>query len=78
MILTFYVIATFLSFSDEMWNISNPRPNPSKPYFYLKWEEKDFYSYKIKGEWVLRQYRKTDSPLKKRIRSKYWKKRLGK
>tara|TARA_Y100001973_G_C5061894_1_gene263120 strand:- start:447 stop:683 length:237 start_codon:yes stop_codon:yes gene_type:complete len=78
MIIKFYIIATLLSVSDEIWNINTPRPYPKKAYFYLKWEEKDFYSFKVGNEWVLRKFRKTDSPLKKRIRARYWKKRLGK
>ena len=41
----------------------------------LQWEEKDFFTYKINNEWVLRPYRKTDSNLKKKVRKKYWKKR---
>ena len=77
MILTCYAIITLLTFTDEVWNAYNPRREPKGVYFYLEWEEKDFYSYKIKGEWVLRKKRKTDSPLKRRIRARYWKKRLA-
>ena len=78
MIIKFYAIALLLTVSDEVWNINNPRPEPVKQYNWLIWEEKDFYSFKVQGKWVLRKHRKTDSPLKKRIRAKYWKKRLGK
>jgi plasmid maintenance system killer protein len=62
---------------DEAWNINNPRPFPKATYHRLQWEEKDFYSVKINNEWVLRKYRKTDSKLKRKIRTKYWEKRNG-
>ena len=78
MIIKFYAIALLLTVSDEIWNINNPRPDPKGKYYWLVWEEKDFYSFKVGNEWVLRKFRKTDSPLKKRIRARYWKKRLGK
>ena len=74
-VLVMYAFCTITSLSDELWNINHPRPHPVKQYHLLQWEVIDFYSYKIKGEWVLRQKRKTDSKLKKRIRRKYWKKR---
>ena len=64
-VLVMYAFCTITSLSDELWNINHPRPHPVKQYHLLQWEEKDFYSYKIKGEWVLRQKRKTDSKLKK-------------
>ena len=76
MIIKLYVVALFLTVSDEIWNIKHPRPNHKKIYTCLQWEEKDFYSYKIENEWVLRKYRKTDSPTKRYAREKYWKKRL--
>ena len=66
---------TSLTIADEVWNITNPRPNPSQKYYALQWEVKDFYSKKINGEWVLRKSRKTDSETKKIAREKYWKKR---
>jgi len=62
---------------DEAWNINNPRPFPKGKYYRLQWEQKDFYSVKINNEWVLRKYRKTDSKLKRKIRTKYWEKRNG-
>ena len=77
MILKFYIIATLLTLSDEIWNIKHPRPYSFKSYYLLQWEEKDFYSKKINNEWVLRKYRKTDTTLKRRVRTKYWKKRLN-
>ena len=76
MIITLYAIATFLTVSDEIWNINHPRPNPKQTYYAMQWEKADFYSQKINNEWVLRKYRKTDSPTKKEARAKYWKKRL--
>ena len=76
MIIKLYIVATFLTISDEIWNINNPRPNPKKHYYCLQWEEKDFYSYKIENQSILRKYRKTDSPTKRQAREKYWKKRL--
>ena len=76
MIIKCYVIAIFLTVSDEVWNINNPRPNPQKTYTCLQWEEKDFYSYKINNEWVLRKFRKTDDETKRYVRNKYWEKRL--
>lgn len=78
MILKFYAICILLTAFDEGWNLSNPRPDPRGKYYYIQWEEKDFYSFKIDNEWVLRKKRKTDSPRKKRYRDRYWKKRLAK
>jgi hypothetical protein len=78
MILTCYAFVALLSLVDEVWNVNNPRPEPKGKYHVIVWEKKDFYSFQVQGEWVLRKKRKTDSPLKKRIRAKYWKKRLGK
>ena len=72
MILKFYILATFLTIFDESWNIKNPRPYSFQKYYIVQWEEKDFYSYKIKGEWVLRKYRKTDNETKKEVRKQYW------
>ena len=66
----------FLTVSDEIWNIKNPRPNPKKIYYALQWEKKDFYTQKINNEWILRKYRKTDSETKRVVREEYWKKRL--
>ena len=76
MILKLYIVILLTTAIDEQWNINNPRPNPNKTYNRLQWEKADFFTYKIKNEWVLRKYRKTDTPLKRRIRNKYWKKRL--
>ena len=70
-------MCALLTLADEVWNMNHPRPNPNKPYNIVKWEAKDFYSYKIKDEWVLRPYRKTDSKLKRVIRNNYWKGRNG-
>lgn len=72
MIIIFYTIATLLTISDEIWNINHPRPYSFKSYYLVQWEEKDFYSKKINGQWILRKYRKTDTKLKKRLRKKYW------
>ena len=66
-----------LTVADEAWNIKNPRPYPAKQYYALQWEAKDFYSIKVKNEWVLRPYRKTDSKLKRVVRNNYWKERNG-
>ena len=77
MIIKFYMITTFLIVFDEIWNIQNPRPFPKQKYYALQWEEKDFYTYKIDGEWVLRKYRKTDDENKKEVRNQYWEKRNG-
>ena len=70
-----YFVMTFATTMDEVWNIHNPRPNPKQKYYALEWEPKDFYSYKIDNEWVLRKHRKTDSETKKIIREQYWKER---
>tara|TARA_R100001163_G_C5047282_1_gene184463 strand:- start:1189 stop:1440 length:252 start_codon:yes stop_codon:yes gene_type:complete len=69
-----YAAMTILTFFDEQWNINNPRPFPKANYVMLQWEEKDFYTFKVKGKWILRKYRKTDSKLKRRVRNKYWEK----
>ena len=76
-VINLYTIITFSIIADEIWNIKHPRLLPAKKYYLLQWEFKDFYSYQIKGEWVLRKYRKTDSELKRKIRNKYWEKRNG-
>ena len=75
MILKLYIVATILTSYNELWNINNPRPQPKQTFYMLQWEEKDFYTYKINNQWVLRKYRKTDSKIKKQVRKKYWKKR---
>lgn len=62
---------------DEAWNVRNPRPEPKGIYYRLQWEVKDFYTFQINNEWVLRKYRKTDSKLKRKVRNKYWEKRNG-
>ena len=75
MILKLYIVCTLLTSYNELWNIKHPRPHPKQTFYMLQWEEKDFYTYKINNQWVLRPYRKTDSNLKKKVRKKYWKKR---
>ncbi len=77
MILKLYLMCAMMSFTDEMWNIKNPRPIPKAKYYLIQWEAKDFYSFKVKNEWVLRPYRKTDSKLKRVVRNNYWKGRNG-
>ena len=62
---------------DETWNLTHPRPFPKQKYYSIQWEEQDFYSTKIKGEWVLRKYRKTDNEIKREVRKQYWEKRNG-
>ena len=63
---------------DETWNLTHPRPFPKQKYYSIQWEEQDFYSTKIKGEWVLRKYRKTDNEIKREVRKQYWEKRNAK
>ena len=75
MILKLYIVCTLLTSYNELWNIKHPRPHPKQTFHILQWEEKDFYTYKINNQWVLRKYRKTDSNIKKQVRKKYWKKR---
>jgi hypothetical protein len=75
MIITFYTIGVFLLVGDEIWNIKHPRLYPVKKYYALRWEVKDFYSYKINNEWVLRKHRKTDTETKRIVRNQYWKER---
>jgi len=72
-----YCIMTFATCLDETWNMLNPRPNPANIYYAMQWEAKDFYSVKIKGQWVLRKFRKTDSETKRYLRNQYWEKRNG-
>ena len=72
LILKSYAILTIITFGDEIWNINNPRPYSFQKYYMLQWEQKDFYSKKINGEWILRKYRKTDTKLKRRVRDKWW------
>jgi len=77
MILKCYIAVLLCSIVDEAWNIRNPRPEPKEIYYRLQWEKKDFYTFKVNNEWVLRKYRKTDSKLKRKVRNKYWEKRNG-
>ena len=77
MIIIFYTIAVFSLIADEVWNIQHPRINPKKKYYTIQWEKKDFYSYKINNEWVLRKYRKTDDETKRYVRNEYWIKRVN-
>ena len=73
MILKAYIIMTFLTSVDELWNICNPRPYPKQEYHTVQWEELDFFMYK--GDWILREFRETDNEYKKFIRDLYWKER---
>jgi hypothetical protein len=66
-----YTVLTLLSVGNEVWNYNNPRPFPRGKYYVIQWEAKDFYSYKIKGEWVLRPKRKVDSKCKAKARRKW-------
>ena len=68
-----YFLCTFSTAVDEAWNMKNPRPYPKQVYILLNWEEIDFF--KHEGEWILREFRETDSKAKEYIRSEYWKKR---
>lgn len=68
-----YAICTFATALDETWNMTHPRPYPKQKYYILEWEELDFFKYK--GEWILREFRETDSEAKKYLRNKYWEKR---
>ena len=72
-----YCICTFLTIYNEVWNIKNPRPYPKQTYYIMEWEKDDFYSQKIKGEWILRKYRKTDNETKRFVRNQYWERRNG-
>ena len=74
-VIIMYTACTLLTTIDELWNINNPRPYPKQNYYVLQWDKEDFYSQKIRGEWVLRPKRKTDSKIKQRIRQQYWRDR---
>ena len=76
-VIAMYTICTLLTVMHESWNITHPRRNPTQVYAMLNWEEEDFYSIKIHDEWVLRQKRKTDSNLKRKIRNTYWKEKAN-
>ena len=76
-VITMYTICTLMTVIHESWNITNPRRNPTQVYVALNWEEEDFYSVKIHGEWVLRKKRATDSKIKRRIRNAYWKEKAN-
>ena len=76
MILKLYIILTFTTAIDEIYNITHPRPFPKQTYYSLQWDELDFISEKINNEWVLRIYRESDNELKSYVRKQYWKKRL--
>ena len=75
MILKAYIIMTFFTAVDELWNLCNPRPYPTQTYFTVQWEELDFFMYK--GEWILREFRETDNEHKKFIRKIHWERRNG-
>ena len=66
-----YTIITFSIVADELWNISNPRPYPSKNYYAMQWDRNDFVEMKD-GSYRLRPKRKVDSNLKKYARKKYY------
>lgn len=70
-----YCIIILSTCLDEIWNIKNPRPYPKVKYHTIQWEEKDFYTFKVNGKWLLRKYRKTDTKFKRKVRNEYWKKR---
>ena len=70
-----YFIMTFATVIDETWNLTHPRPFPKQIYYSIQWEPRDFYSYKIDNEWVLRKYRKTDDEIKQEVRKLYWEER---
>ena len=69
-VLKAYMVMTFASLADEVWNINNPRPYPSKAYVIIQWEEDDFYKLRD-GSYRLRPKRKVDSELKKYARDKH-------
>tara|TARA_Y100000593_G_C4110196_1_gene237564 strand:- start:288 stop:527 length:240 start_codon:yes stop_codon:yes gene_type:complete len=75
MILKAYIIMTFLTAVDELWNLCNPRPYPKQKYYTVQWEELDFFEYN--GKLILREFRETDNEHKKFIRDFYWEKRNG-
>ena len=68
-----FLLMTFTTSLDELWNVCNPRPYPKQKYHTVQWEELDFY--KENDKWILREFRVTDNEYKKYIRDKYWEKR---
>ena len=76
MIFKVYILMTFLTAVDEIYNITHPRPFPKQTYYSLQWDELDFIPEKINNEWVLRIYRESDNEMKSYVRKQYWKKRL--
>ena len=66
---TFIVSSTLI---DEVWNIYNPRPEPLKIYMAVQWEQSDFYTKKLYGEFILKQYRESDNYIKRHVRKMYW------
>ena len=69
-----YTIIIFSIVEDEVWNIKNPRPNPSKDYYAMQWEQDDFVKMKD-GSYKLRPRRKVDSDIKREARKRYYDRR---
>ena len=68
-VLKAYLIMTFTTAIDEIYNIHNPRPYPKQIYYTVQWEELDFI--KVNNKWKLRSFRESDNKYKKYIRDKY-------
>lgn len=75
MILVDIYIVCALGFGviDEISNLENPKPRPSREYILCNWNEKDFYN--IDGVWVLRKECSTDKGFKRKARESYYKKK---
>ena len=71
-LILYYSIITLSIIIDETWNIYNPRINPKKQYYTIKWEKEAFYPKKIYGNWMLKKYRISDDENKKWARKVYW------
>mgnify|MGYP003149177715 FL=1 len=77
MVIKCYTILAFMTITDEIWNLNNPRPYPQDKYYQLaNWEEKDFIFY-TDGTYVLREKRKADNETKAEAR-RLWHERKNK
>ena len=67
-----YLICTFTTIADEVWNMTHPRPYPTQEYYSVQWEELNFYE--VNGQWMIREFRETDDEKKAFLRKIYWRK----
>lgn len=66
-----YTIMTLMTLTDEVWNMTHPRPEPNNnKYLIVNWEKQDFIFY-ADGSYVLRKKRKADNKNKAEARRQW-------